>query len=132
MSLEQVIAENTAAVRELIAALAANGGAAASTTAPAADKEEKEEKAEKTTRTRRSAKTEESAPVSKYTAEQVKAAAVKVKDELGTAEAKKLIKSAGKADELAAIKPENYDAFIAACEAAINGEDDGGDGEDDL
>lgn len=64
----------------------------------------------------------------KHTAEDVKAAAVKVKEELGTKQAKDLIKKHG-ADELAKLKPEVYDAFIADCEAALNG--DGGEGGDD-
>lgn len=65
----------------------------------------------------------------KHNAEQVKAAAVKVKDKLGTSAAKDLIKEVGKADELMKIKPENYDAFVAAAEKALAGadEEEGGD-----
>jgi len=55
----------------------------------------------------------------KYSAEEVKAAAVRVKDAFGQPAAKELIKEAGKADELKAIKPENYDAFVEACEAKL-------------
>lgn len=69
---------------------------------------------------------------SKFTVEQVKAAAVKVKDELGTATAKKLIKKAGKADQLADIETENYGAFIKACEDALNADDGDGDADDNL
>lgn len=65
----------------------------------------------------------------KYTAEDVKAAAVKVKEELGTKTAKDLIKKHG-ADELAKLKPDAYADFIADCEKALKGED-GGAGDDD-
>lgn len=65
----------------------------------------------------------------KHTAEDVKAAAVKVKEELGTKEAKALIKKHG-ADELAKLKPEVYSDFIADCEKALNGGDDEGGGDD--
>ena len=62
----------------------------------------------------------------KYTAEQVKAAAVKVKEKLGTKAAKDLIKKHG-ADELANLEPEVFAAFIADCEKALKADDEGGD-----
>lgn len=77
-------------------------------------------------------KTSPAEKTSKFTPEQVKAAAVKVKDKLGTGEAKRLIKEVGKADELMKIEVGNYDAFIAACEkavAAAEEPEDGGDGD---
>jgi hypothetical protein len=55
----------------------------------------------------------------KYTVEEVAAAAVRVKDEIGTAAAQELIKSAGKADKLKEMKPENFDAFVEAAEALL-------------
>lgn len=64
----------------------------------------------------------------KHTAEDVKAAAVKVKEELGTKDAKALIKKHG-AEELAKLKPEVYDAFIADCEKALKGDGVDGDGD---
>jgi len=131
MSLEQALQENTAAIKELIAAL--NGAKAASAAAPAAvapqaDTEPAEEK--KVKRSRKAepaddADDEESKP--KYTFEQAKAAAVKVKDTLGAKVAKELIKTAGKAAELAELKPENYGALIAACEKALKEADESSD-----
>lgn len=67
----------------------------------------------------------------KYTAEDVKAAAVKVKEELGTKAAKDLIKKHG-ADELAKLKPDTYADFIADCEKALNGGDENVDEEGGL
>lgn len=128
MSLEQALNENTAAMRDLIAAL---GGAAGKTAA--AGKGAADDAADKPTTTRRRSAAnkdaEEKTKASKYSAEDVKAAAVKVKEELGTKAAKQLIKDHG-ADELAALKPEKYDAFVDACEKALNGDDDG-EGEED-
>jgi hypothetical protein len=122
MSLEQALNENTAAMRELIAAL---GGATANAGKGAAADEGK------TTSTRtRKPKADDAedtkGKTSKYTAEDVKAAAVKVKDELGTKVAKQLIADHG-ADELAKLKPAVYEDFINACEKALNGDDDGND-----
>lgn len=69
-----------------------------------------------------------SAKKPKHTAEEVKAIAIRVKDEIDMDTAKSLIKEHGKADELASIKPENFDAFYAACETALEGDGDGDDG----
>jgi len=125
MSLEQAIKENTETMRELIAALGASGGGKAN-----AGKAGDDEGTKTTTTRRRTTKTEDDKGGSKYTAEQVKTIAVKVKDELGTKAAKELI---GKyAPELAKIKPVDFDAFVADCEAALDpdagGNDDDGDG----
>lgn len=68
---------------------------------------------------------------SKVTAEQVKAMAVRIKDEFGTADAKKLIKTAGKADQLADIDPKNYQAFVNAGQKLLDAKEEGGDGEGD-
>lgn len=62
-----------------------------------------------------------------HTAEEVTEMAVRVKKEKGTDAAKALIKAHGKADELKNVKPENYDALFAACEAAL-AEEEGSDG----
>jgi len=131
MSLEQAIKENTEAVRELIAALGASGGKAGSGGKGGDDEGGKST----TTRSRRSSNKggddDGGSKASKYTVEQVKAAAVKVKDELGTKAAKQLIKDHG-ADELAALKPEAYEDFINACEKALNAEDGNDDDSDSL
>lgn len=88
----------------------------------------------KTTRTRSTSKTNKAddAKATKYTAEDVKAAAVKVKEELGTKAAKDLIKDHG-ADELAKLKPAVFADFIEAAGKLLAGEDgdDGGSGDDD-
>lgn len=114
MSLEAKIEALTTALNENTAALkgAKAPAAAAGKTAPAAGKT--------------------AAAKPKNTIDQVKAAAVKVKDTLGTDKAKELIadEEGGGATELAKIKPENYDRFVAACEAALteaeNANDEGG------
>lgn len=124
MSLEQALSENTAAMRDLIAAL---GGAAAKGGAKGGDADDKPA----TTRRRASNKDadDDKGGKGKYSAEDVKAAAVKVKDELGTKAAKKLISDHG-AEELALLKPAVYEDFINACEKALNGDE--GDGDDKL
>lgn len=138
MSLEKALQENTEVMRELIAVLGASGGAAALAATPTAKgdapaEEEKETKPKATRGRSRSNNTAEEKDESpKYTAEHVKAAAVKVKDELGTPTAKKLIKKHG-APELAKLKAEVYADFIADAEKLISGEDvfDEDEGEDE-
>jgi hypothetical protein len=101
--------KNAAALEANTKALTAAGGtaAAATSTGKAAD-------------TKKTSTTKADKPAApKYTAEEVKAAAVKVKDAFGQPAAKELIKEAGKADELKSIKPENYDAFVEACEEKL-------------
>lgn len=66
----------------------------------------------------------------KVTEEDVKAMAVALKDKFGTAEAKKIIKSAGKANQLADIEEANYAAFVKAGQAKLDEADNGGDGDD--
>jgi len=68
----------------------------------------------------------------KYSADEVKAAAVKLKDSLGLPAAKEVIKDFGKADELKGIKPENYDAFVEEAERRIKEQEEGGSASDDL
>lgn len=116
MSLEAKIEALTTALNENTAALkGAKAPAAAGKTTPA------------------TTTTGKGAAKPKNTIDQVKAAAVKVKDGISTEKAKELIASedGGNATELAKIKPENYDKFVAACEAALeeaagSGEDEGG------
>lgn len=126
MSLETLIANLTAAVEANTAAVLGK----ASTGKAAATKDDDAGEGATTTRRRRSSTKDDDAgdsKKSKYTAEQVKAAAVKVKEDLGTKVAKQLIADHG-AEELAKLKPENYDAFVEACEKALNaGDDDGND-----
>ena len=70
----------------------------------------------------------------KITMEQVKAAIVKVKDAHGKPAAVKIIKDAGGALELAAIKPAKFAAVMAACDEIMNSDDaeEGEDGDDEL
>lgn len=127
MSLETLIANLTAAVEANTAAVLGKAS-----TGKAAAKDDDAGEATTTRRRRSSAKDEDAgdSKKSKYTAEQVKAAAVKVKEELGTKVAKQLISDHG-AEELAKLKPENYDAFVEACERELNGDDDGKGKDDD-
>lgn len=110
------------AIKENTAALKAAGGSAATSTAG---------KAATTTKAAADKKADKAA-APKHTAEEVKAAAVSIKDAFGQPAAKELIKSAGKAEELKAIKPENYDAFVEACEAKLAAGTDEVASEDDL
>ncbi|MFA7168979.1 MAG: hypothetical protein WC096_08760 [Sphaerochaetaceae bacterium] len=123
MSLEQAIQANTEAINRLIEALSNVKSVAESKTAEAEAKQTRRGRPPK-------AEAEASQPVSKYTAEEVKAAAVKVKSEKGAKVAKQLIKDHG-AEQLADLKPEQFDAFVKACEAVLNGGDEGEE-EDDL
>lgn len=127
MSLEQAIQANTEAINRLIEALSNVKLVAESKTAEAAEPEAKQTRRGRPPK----AEAEASQPVSKYTIEEVKAAAVKVKSEKGVKVAKQLIKDHG-AEQLADLKPEQFDAFVKACEAVLNGGDDEGEEEDDL
>lgn len=69
---------------------------------------------------------------SKVTFDMVKAAVVKVKDAKGKPAAQKIIRDAGKASELAAIKAPQYEAVIAASEAALAEEEAPAEDEDTL
>lgn len=130
MSLEQALEKNTEAVMKLVALLQA--GQASVGKAEANEKAEKpaEEETTGTRRGRRKAEPATETKASKYTAEQVKAAAVKVKDALGSEAAKKLISDHG-APKLDQLKPEQYEAFIAAAEKLLSGDGDDDDGDDD-
>lgn len=72
---------------------------------------------------------------SKHKPDEVKAAVIKVKDEVSKDAAQKIIKDAG-CDGLAELqtKPETFDAVMAACAAALagDGDDDDNDDDDDL
>jgi hypothetical protein len=111
-NLLKAIEANTAALEANTKSQAA-GGKAATTTKATATKD-----------------TKPTAP--KFSAEEVKAAAVKVKDAFGQPAAKELIKEFGKADELKAIKPENYDAFVEACEKKLAAGEEAPETTDDL
>lgn len=113
-------------IEKLIAALEANtaaqGGAKATSTKKTEDAGGDED-GTKTTKGGKGGK----AP--KHDAEQVKAVAVKLMDVTDRKTAVALIKKHG-ADQLADLKPEKYDAFVAAAEKLIE-EKEGGDGDGD-
>lgn len=60
----------------------------------------------------------------KHTIEDVQGAAVAVKEKFGSPAATELIKEFGKAEKLKEIKPENYDAFVAAATTRLEAEDE--------
>lgn len=128
--LEQLLAALNANTEALNAHTAALGGAAAApaaaAAAPAADK--KPAGGKKATAPDK--KPEAAQP--KHSVEEVKAAAVAVKEKFGSPAAKELIANVGKADELKNIKPENYDAFVKACSDKVSGSEEEAQEEDDL
>lgn len=136
MSLEQAIQANTEALLKLHALLESGKLAAlvsekSEAAAPAAEPAAEEPATRRRGRPPKAESAEAVAAAPKYTAEQVKAAAVKVKDALGTEAAKKLIADHGakKLDELA---PEKYEDFVNAAEKLLEGGDDDDAGDDDL
>lgn len=119
MSLEAAVLANTAAIEALTAAMKSGGAAAGKPTTTAAATAGKGGKGGKPT-----------PAASKYTLDQVKAAIVKLRDAQGTPAAKEVITEVGLADKMDNIKPENFDAVIAAVETRLS--DDGADeGSDD-
>jgi hypothetical protein len=113
MSLEEKIDELIVALNKNTAAHAGKGGAAAE---PAASGKRKP-----------AAAAADEGP--KVKADDVKAALMKVKEDVGTPAAKKIISDAG-ADDMADLltKPKLFAKVMTACEAALEG---GGDEEDE-
>jgi hypothetical protein len=114
MSLETEMAALTAALEKNTAALLgkANSGASAGG---------------KTSETK-----PDTAKGPKLTFDMVKAAVVEVKDLRGKPAAQAIIKNAGKAADLASIKPAQFEAVMKACEEAKAEEDAPADEEDSL
>lgn len=112
MSLEQAIAENTAAVKELAAALkaaaTAAGDAGATTTKSAKDTKTAKETTSKT-----------KAYEPKYTKAQAQAAANEVKETKGVPAAKALIADLGYAKLAEIEKPEDIDKLYEAAKALL-------------
>lgn len=118
--LEEKIERLTAEIVKLREAYekGAKGGATTTTADAGADKKPADKKAAD----KKPAKT-------KFTAEQVKTAVIKVKDEVGEDAAKAVISGSGCSGLAALIaKPEVFDSVMAACEEALAG---GGDDADD-
>jgi hypothetical protein len=125
MSIEKLLGDLIDAVNANTEALKAGGGAASSGKGGASD----DDKPAGRGKGGRTSTKSDDAP--KYTADQVKAAAVKVKEELGTKAAKDLIKKHG-ADELAKLDPKVYGAFIDEANELLAGGNDDNDDKDDL
>jgi len=116
-ALREAIEANTAAIQ---------GAAKSGANKPAANADDDGETTTTTRRGRGASNKGADEKTTKYTAEQVKAAAVKVKDVLGSKVAKQIIKDHG-ADELAALKSEVYDDFVAACQKALKDAEENND-----
>lgn len=121
MSLEQALADNTAALKALTAALEKGGVTTAG--GPAADK---------STKSTKNTKEQPAAYTPQHTKDEMLAALTEMKEAIGLPETKKLIKEVGKKDKMGEIEdPETidkvYDAAKKAVEDAANkaGENDG-------
>lgn len=148
MALEDALVANTAAIDRFAAAVeklvasgivpnppTADAGEAAS---PAAEQPAKRGPGRPRKDQSAPAATEAAAPAEPAdekpavpTADEVRAAVFKVKDTLGEAAAKNLIKTAGGADKLGAVAEDKRAALIAACKVALETpapaeDDDGG------
>ena len=111
MSLEQAIAENTAALKELAAALKA-GGTTAGDAGATTTKSAKDTKTAKET-------TKSKAYEPKYTKAQAQAAANEVKETKGVPAAKALIADLGYAKLAEIEKPEDIDKLYEAAKALL-------------
>lgn len=120
---------NTEALKALTAAMQ-SGGSAASAPVAAAETETKATAEVKPTRARKSAAEKGDAYTPKYTQSEMQAAVNEVKNEFGTAEAKRLIKEVGGHDRLAdVVDPKAIDALYEAARAKI---EEGGEEDDDI
>lgn len=136
MSIDKLVSDliaafhaNTEAVKALTAAMQ-SGGSAASAPVAAAEAETKTTAEVKPTRARKSAAAKEDAYTPKYTQSEMQAAVNEVKNEFGTAEAKRLIKEVGGHDRLAdVVDPKAIDALYEAARAKI---EEGGEEDDDI
>jgi vacuolar-type H+-ATPase subunit H len=119
MSLEQQLAALTAAVEANTAAVLGAGTNVGE--APAAE--------EKAPAKKPAAKKAAAKATSQYSADQVRDTLIKVKSEVGEDEAKRIISEVGGYEKLAQLiaDPSKFDAVMEACEAALSGEDEGGD-----
>lgn len=123
MSLEDAIKENTAAIEKLIAAL--GKGASANT---AAHTDDGDDDAPAPARRGRKPKEATAAEKPKFTADQVKAAAQKVKAEKGMSTLREIYAEFG-IETITELKSVDFDGFVAAADKALaDGDgDDGGD-----
>ena len=123
MSLETQIAEHTAAIKELTAAIVANtaakGGAAQTSS-------KSDDKPARTTRAA-AAKDKEKAAEPTKTKTEVNAALNEIRSEFGADDARAIFKKYGY-EKMADIKPEHYDQIAADCAAKF---DSKGTGEDE-
>lgn len=119
MSLEQALAANTAALEANTAALLGAAGKTTTTGKTTADKTEK------------AGKTEKSSSKSKHTKAEMQAALNDVKEQKGTAVAKKLIKEAG-FDKLADVTEDKFDELYDAAKAELGDGEGEGSSDDGL
>lgn len=122
MSIEQALADLTAAVQANTEALKAvsAGGATTAKTEATPTKSAKADKAQAGNKGDSSATAGESSKGGKFTKEQMTAALNDVKEKLGVASAKELIKTVGKAEKMADITdPERIDATYEAAKAKL-------------
>lgn len=125
MSLEKALEENTAAVRELVAAMnQSQGGAApgAETKTAAANKTTKEEKAEKQQKTEEAASNAEVESQPAISEEELHGKVRAYAKSNGKQEAKSLMAGFGY-EKMADIAPKDFDAISKAIDEA-DGEDD--------
>lgn len=124
MSLEQVIAENTAALIALREVMA-GAKVAVPAAAPAEAKAEKPAaaaKAEKPAKAKPAPK--EEAPASEHTREEMQAALSALKEAQGAPAAKTVIKDVGGVDKMAEIPEDKIDAVYEAATAAMETADE--------
>lgn len=122
MSIEQALADLTAAVQANTEALKAmaTGGASAPAKEAAPTKSPKADKAQAGNKGDSSATAAEPSKGGKYSKEQMTAALSEVKEKLGVSAAKELIKNVGKAEKMADITdPERIDETYEAAKAKL-------------
>lgn len=121
MAIEELISNLTAALEANTAAILGAGANVGAGAAPAAEPEKKPSSGGR--------KKAADKATSKYTADQVRDTLIKVKSEVGEDEAKRIISEVGGYEKLAQLvaDPSKFDAVMEAAEAALSGEDEGGD-----
>lgn len=122
MSLEQLIAANTAALEANTAALL---GKSTGGTKSAAAEGEKTATAKPATKTK-------SKPASEHTREEMQAALTELKEAVDAAAAKAVISNAGGVAKMAEIPDDKIDAVYAAAKEAMAEAEGEGEGEDEM
>jgi hypothetical protein len=123
MSLEQALQENTATMKQLIAALAAAGTVSSASTGTAAD-------AGTTKTTGKGGKTTKTTEKTGPTREEMVAALTEVKEKFSAADAKAIISKVG-ATKMAEIADDKIGAAFTLAKAKLEAADAGGDDDGD-